>query len=53
MLQEILFQADMEAFKDYKANYYASLPLYQNSEKLPELTIPDWLTQSDEDEEDD
>ena len=44
ILEEVLKEAEVEAFKHRQNCYSASLPLYVNSEELPEPPEPpEWL----------
>ena len=43
-LEALLKRDEIEAYRQQQANYYASLPLFVNSEKLPDPPEPpDWL----------
>jgi len=44
ILEDVLKQAEIDAFKHQQLLYCSSLPLYQNATELPEAPQPpDWL----------
>ena len=50
MLEETLKDAEITAFRHQQILHYSSLPLYQNSEELPEPPEPPlWLQELMED----
>lgn len=50
LLQEVLQREEVDAYKHTQSNYYASLPLWVNSDKLPDAPEPpDWLADLIED----
>ena len=50
MLEDYLKREEIEAFKHQQWLYYSSLPLFQNSDELPEAPeAPEWLLELLED----
>ena len=44
LLEDLLQREELEAYKHQQVLYYSSLPLYANSEELPEPPeMPEWL----------
>jgi len=44
MLEDIMKQDEINAWKQSRLEYFSSLPLYANSTELPEMPQPpDWL----------
>jgi hypothetical protein len=50
ILEDVIKNQDIESFKHQQLNYSASLPLYVNSNELPEPpTPPEWLIEENND----